>query len=136
MRHEVSATPTEPHVQPSGYLVSLLPEGHDDRYLFTITVEYRGNGLWSAKNRSRVLGADGTWCTGFDWSEGPAEPATAAEMDQFDKEQAVWLADHRFDEETALRLAKEACRVLSYRGWTAEDALAGRQPGFLAQVSQ
>lgn len=128
-------TPAEPLVQPSSYLVSLLPEGHDDRYMFTVQVDYRGGGLWSVKNRSRILGVDGTWCTGFDWSGGPDEPATEAEMAQFDREQAAWLDAHRFDEETALRLAKDACRALSYRGWTAADALAGRQPGFLAGAS-
>lgn len=129
MNEAVTATQPEPLAQPSGYLVSLLPEGHDDRCLFTVTVEYRGGGLWSAKNRGRILGIDGSWSTGFDWSGGPDEPATEAEMEQFDQEQAGWLATHRFDEETALRLAKDTCKALSYRGWTAEDALAGRQPG-------
>lgn len=118
--------PTKPYITPSAYLVSLLPEGHDDRYLFTCTVDYRGNGQWSVKNRSRILGADGSWTTGFDWSGGPDEPATEEDMAVFDREQTGWLAAHRFDEATALRLAEEACRALSYRGWSAEDALAGR----------
>lgn len=119
---------TEPHVQTSGYLVSLLPEGEEDRYLFTVKVEYRGDGKWAVKNRSRTLGIDGEWSWGFTWSEGDREPSTSDEMSRFDAEQNEWLAAHRFDEETALRLAKEACRTLSYRGWTAEDAAAGRGP--------
>lgn len=130
-----ATTPVEPLVQPSAYLVSLLPEGHGDRSLFTVTVEYRGAGLWAVKNRSRTLGADGEWSWGFAWSEGDREPATEMEMSDFDKEQAAWWATHRFDEATALRLAKVACRTLSYRGWTAEDAAAGRQPGFVKEAS-
>ena len=114
----------EPLVQPSAYLVSHLPEEHDERCLFTIQVEYRGAGLWSVTNRSRLLGQDGTWSFGFEWSEGPHEPATSDEMDRFDKEQQAWLAEHRFDEQTALSLAKEAAGSLSYRGYTVADALA------------
>jgi hypothetical protein len=120
------STPPEPIVQPSAYLVSLLPEGHDDRSLFTVNVEYRGRGLWAVKSRSRSLSLDGEWSYGFAWSEGDREPATSEEMTSFDREQEAWLAAHRFDEATALRLAKDACRTLSYRGWTAEDAAAGR----------
>lgn len=115
-------------VQPSAYLVSCLPESHADRYLFTVQVEYRGNGQWSVKNRTRLLGKDGTWSFGFAWSEGGHEPATSDEMDRFDKEQEAWLAEHRFDEATAIRLAKEAARSLSYRGYDVAAALATPAP--------
>jgi hypothetical protein len=113
----------EPVVQPAKYLVSCLPEGHDDCFLFTIQVEYRGNGLWAVKQRSQTLGSDGTWSWGFRWSEGDREPATDTEMESFDKEQQEWLAEHRFDHDTALRLAREHAPRLAYRGYTVTDAL-------------
>ncbi|MFD7093355.1 hypothetical protein [Streptomyces xanthophaeus] len=118
-------TAEQPIVTPVRYLVSCLPEGHDDRYLFTLHVEYRGNDLWSVKCRSQNLSADGSWSWGFAWSGGN-EPATSEEMASYDKEQAVWLAEHRFDLETALRLAKEQAPLLTYRGYSVTDALAER----------
>lgn len=114
----------EPEVRASAYLVSCLPEGHEIRSLMTAQVEYRGCGLWAVTNRSRSLGSDGSWSFGFDWSEGPDEPATEADMALFDKEQAEWLATHRFDEAAALRLAKKAARELTCAGRTVADLLA------------
>lgn len=114
----------EPTVQPTRYVVSCLPEGHDERFTYTVQVEYRCDDLWAVRCRSRFLGSDGTWSHGFAWSEGPDEPATEVEMDSFDTEQAVWLAAHRFDHDTALRLAREQAPLLAYRGRTVADALA------------
>ena len=113
----------EATVQATRYVVSCLPEGHDDRHTFTVQVEYRGDGLWSVCCRSQHFATDGTRSHGFAWSEGPDEPATEAEMDRFDKEQAEWLAAHRFDHDTALRLARELAPTLTYRGRTAADVL-------------
>lgn len=114
----------EPAVQPSGYLISCLPEGHDERFLFTVQCKYRGDGKWAVYNRSRLLATDGTWTFGFQWSGGNAEPATDEGLASFDKEQEAWLADHRFDHDTALRLAKEAASKLTYRGYGVAEALA------------
>jgi hypothetical protein len=116
----------EPTAQPTRYVVSCLPEGHDERWVFTLQVEYRCNDQWSVRSRSRFLGTNGTWSQGFAWSDGPDEPATEAEMDSFDKEQAAWLAEHRFDHDTALRLARELAPTLTYRGHSVADALAAR----------
>lgn len=117
-------TQPEPTVQPWKYLVSCLPEGHDERGLFTLQVECRGGDRWAVIQRSQFLGADGTWSWGFDWSRGDAEPATSEEMEIFDREQEAWLAAHRFDHDTALRLAKELAPKIRYRGYTVADALA------------
>jgi len=114
----------EPVATPTRYVVSCLPEGHDDRYTYTVQVEYRGEGWWSVRCRGQYLAADGTRSPGFAWSLGPDEPATEADMDAFDKEQAVWLAAHRFDHDTALRLAREQAPQLTYRGRTVADVLA------------
>lgn len=114
----------DPTVQPTGYVVSCLPEGHDDRWTYSVRVSYRGDGLWSVQRRGQYVDANGAPSPGFSWSGGPEEPATQAEMGSFDKEQAVWLAAHRFDHDTALRVARELAPTLTYRGRTVADALA------------
>jgi hypothetical protein len=113
----------EPSVQTTGYTVSCLPEGHDDRWTYCVRVSYRGDGLWSVQCRGQFIDLNGQRSPGFAWSGGPDEPATQAEMDDFDAEQEVWLAAHRFDHVTALRLAKELAPTLTYRGRTVADAL-------------
>jgi hypothetical protein len=118
----------EPSVQPWKYLVSCLPEGHADWDLFTIQVERRNGGLWAVIQRSQLLGADGTWSWGFEWSGHIEGPATDAEQELHDKEQEAWTAAHHFDHDTALRLAKEAAPKLQYRGYTVADALAEPKP--------
>ncbi|MFJ7963179.1 hypothetical protein [Streptomyces sp. NPDC096324] len=113
----------EPTIQPTRYVISCLPEDHDERFLFTVQVDYRGDGKWAVASRSRLLGYDGQWSFGFDWRDG-AEPSTEAECDEFEKQHGEWIAAHRFDEATALELAKQAAKSLSYRGHTVADALA------------
>ncbi|MFD8234036.1 hypothetical protein ACFV20_19410 [Streptomyces sp. NPDC059696] len=113
----------EPIVQATGYVVSCLPEGHDERFLFTVQVEYRGDGKWAVVNRTRLLGYDGTWSFGFHWRDG-AEPTTDDECDEYEKAQGEWIAAHRFDHDTALSLAKEAAKRLEYRGYGVAQALA------------
>lgn len=103
----------EPEVMASRYLISCLPEGHDNRSLFTVQVEYRGYGLWAVVNRTRLLGKDGTWAWGPDFENS----------DDPEKTHQQWTADHRFDHDTAIRLAKEAAKGLSYRNYTVADAL-------------
>jgi hypothetical protein len=73
------------------YVVSCLPEDHAERYHFEITVEWRGKGKWAVKDGSYVLGSDGEW---------DYEPLPSSREDD-------WLATHRFDLETALKLAAE-----------------------------
>jgi len=118
----------EPIVTTTGYLVSCLPEGHDDRWTYTVRVSYRGEGSWSVQRRGQYVDAHGAPSPGFSWSGGPDEPATQAEMDSFDKEQAEWLKAHRFDRDTALRVARELAPQLTYRGRTVVDALADTDP--------
>lgn len=117
-------TEPTPAVRPTRYVVSCLPEDHDERWTFSVRVSYRGDGLWSVKCRSQYLDASGRRSPGFSWSGGPDEPATQAEMDAFDAEQAVWLKAYRFDHDEALRLARELAPTLTYRGRSVADALA------------
>jgi len=116
----------DPIVQTTGYLISCLPEGHDERWTFTVRVSYRGEDMWSVQCRSQYVDADGKRSPGFCWSRGPQEPATQAEMDEFDAEQAEWLKAYRFDHVTALRIAKRLAPTLTYRGRSVADVLAER----------
>lgn len=102
----------EPTVQATRYVVSCLPEGHDDRWTYTIRVQYRGNGLYAVLFGLKYYGTDGRWEYEPDWPEVDSDG------------QEAWLAGHLFDHDTALRLAKELAPTLTYRGRTVADALA------------
>ncbi len=78
---------------------------------FALTVEYRGRDRWAVKRHSQVLGSDGTW---------DYEMRTSEREDE-------WLATHRFDLDTALKLAKEQAPLITVNGHTVADALAMRQ---------
>lgn len=115
----------EPTVRVTRYKVSCLPEEHDESDTFTITVEYRGAGRWGVfRGECRQFGADGTWSWGYDWDGRDREPATDEERADYRRGYEEWLAAHRFDEATALRLAKEAAPLLRVRSFTVADALA------------
>jgi hypothetical protein len=101
----------EPTVQATAYVVSCLPEGHDDRWTFTVQVRYSGRGLFAVKHGIRHYGADGTWSY---------EP----DFDEDDAAEDAWLAAHRFDHDTALRIAREQAPRLTYRGRSVADVLA------------
>jgi hypothetical protein len=101
----------EPTVQPTGYVVSCLPEGHDNRWTFTVQVRHTGHGLFAVKHGIRQYGTDGAWSY---------EP----DFDEDDDAEAAWMAAHRFDHDTALRLARELAPSLTYRGRSVADVLA------------
>ncbi|MFJ9112983.1 hypothetical protein [Streptomyces sp. NPDC102283] len=88
------------------YEVSILPEDDINRPVFTITVQYRGDGRWAVTRNGSCLGADGEWEFGI------------KEYDRGD----VWLDDHRFCLDDALRLAREAAPHILCNGHTALDA--------------
>lgn len=88
----------EPNVTATQYTVSCLPIDDPDDLTHAITVEYRGDSRWAVTRRGRrCLGADGRW----DYESVPSERADE------------WLATHRFELDTALRLAREAVREAS-----------------------
>ena len=105
-------TTTEPmlqaHAVATRYTVNLLPEtASPDAHIFEITVEYRGRGRWAVCRHGMCLGVDGTW----DYEVRPSE------------REDDWLDAHRFDQDTALRLAIEQAPLVSVNGHTAADAL-------------
>lgn len=105
----------EPSVLPTAYVISCLPEGHDERFMYTVQVRYRGDGLYAVKHTLRCYGTDGTW---------EYEP----DFDEDDEAEDAWLKAHRFDHDTALRIAREQAPRLTYRGRTVADALATPTP--------
>lgn len=92
--------------QATEYEVSILPEGDINRHVFTIAVQYYGAGRWAVTRHGSCLGADGQWEFGV------------KEHDRGD----AWLDAHRFDLDTALRLAREAAPHIVVNGHTALDA--------------
>ncbi|MFF7795604.1 hypothetical protein [Streptomyces sp. NPDC007991] len=109
--HEEAPTTPEPTVQATHYSVNCLPEDGIDSHVFEITVEYRGRNLWAVKRHSQVLGADGVW----DYEMRPSE------------RDDDWLAGHRFDLDTALKLAKQQTPLVTVNGHTVSDALRMRK---------
>lgn len=100
---------TEVNVQPTEYLVSCLPLDDITAHVFTIKVQWRASDRWAVLLR-------GTWALGID-GEWDYEPIPSERTDE-------WKAAHRFDLDTALRLAKEAAPDLTCNRWTVADALA------------
>lgn len=91
------------------YAYTALPEGHDDSPHFTVYVRYRGAGRWAVMRYDRdALGVDGE----FNW-----EPSPSNREDD-------WLDTHRFDLETAQRMAREVAPKMRVNGWTVDRVLA------------
>ncbi|WP_069625360.1 hypothetical protein [Streptomyces niveus] len=98
--------------QPVRYEVSILPEDDINRHVFNIDVEYRGDGRWAVTRHGSCLGADGEWDFGI------------KEYDRGDN----WLTAHRFDLDTALRLARQHAAHIVVNGHTALDAYRRTRP--------
>jgi hypothetical protein len=106
----------EATVLPTNYVVSSLPIGHDVRLSYTLNVQYRGDGLYAVVwNVLKFYGLDGTWQYEPNWPEDGSEADAVAEE--------TWLAAHRFDHDTALRLAGQVAPTLTYRGRSVADVL-------------
>lgn len=100
----------EPIVRVTRYEVSVLPEDDINYPVYAIAVETRSASLWAVVRHRMCLGADGEW----DWESIPSERGDE------------WLAAHRFDRETALRLAQAAAPSVTVNGITAAQVLARR----------
>lgn len=85
------------------------PDRYGHHTLFAIAVERTHHtGTWAIRWMNRCLGSDGEW---------DYEPLPSSREDD-------WLATHRFDLETALRLAVEAAPHITVNGTTAASAIA------------
>ncbi|MGK5682431.1 hypothetical protein [Actinoplanes sp. URMC 104] len=90
------------------YTICALPENNVNYRHYAITVAYRGDGRWAVTHMSHCLSADGQW----DYEMRPSE------------RDDDWVDDHRFDEQTALRLAEEQAPLVTCNGLTVTDLLA------------
>lgn len=100
-----------PTVRPTRYEVSLLPEDDVNYPVYALGIEARGAGRWAVVRHRMCLGVDGEW----DWEPIPSERGDD------------WLAAHRFDLDTALRLAKQAAPGVTVNGISAAQVLAQRE---------
>lgn len=89
------------------FTVNLLPETDINSHVFEITAEYRGHGQWAVLRHGWCLDVNGQW----DYELRPSE------------REDDWIAAHRFDLDTALRLAKEQAPLVTVNGLTAAAAL-------------
>ncbi|PXY20335.1 hypothetical protein [Prauserella endophytica] len=121
-------TVPEPRVSPVTYVVCGLPEDHPDADAFEVRVEYRGDGLWVVRRLGRFLGRDGTWSYCYVWRDGAQEPTTDAELAEYSSGEDAWRAEHRFDLDTALRMAKDVAPLVKCNGYTVADVLKEWQP--------
>lgn len=104
----VAESTISPEVRITCYEVSCLPEDSINYDSSAVRVEYRGQGGWAVvRGGKRCLSLDGEW----DWESRPSE------------REGVWLLSHRFDLETALRLAQEAAPQVVINGMTPAQVL-------------
>lgn len=106
----------EPTACVTRYDVSCLPAGHSSYHHLLVWVEWRGRDWWAV-----VRPGTPTECL-----DGRGERDFEMRPSERTDE---WLADHRFDLETALRLAKDVAPKLTVNGLTAEDLLARAAKG-------
>jgi hypothetical protein len=96
-------------VRPTRFEVSLLPPEHDGFRYFRVYVELMDRYGWTVHDGHSCLGGDGQWDHGGKSVYGRDD---------------TWIATHRFDLDTAKRLAIEAAPGVNVNGMTAAQALA------------
>lgn len=112
---------TTVHTRATTYTVTCLPDDPYDGDAWAITVEFRGawkyseprpeDQQWAVRLRTHWhLSHDGKW---------DLDPGDIDDRDD-------WLANHRFDLETALKVAAEQAPMVKVGGLTAADFLAWR----------
>lgn len=101
-----------PQVRATRYEVSLLPEDDINYRLFRVLVEERDGYGWTVHDGHACLSAAGVW--------------DGVGVSVYGNDEA-WIAAHRFDLDTALRLAREAAPGVTVNGVTAAEALRRRQ---------
>jgi hypothetical protein len=107
---------TDVRVTPTRYEVSVLPVDFEEAYHWTITVEYRGYGLYAIIHSMQVYGKDGTW---------DSDSRTLAQ------ENEEWRLAHRFPLDEALEIAKKLAPVVTigtrFGPMNAYDAMAKKE---------
>lgn len=102
-------------ISPIRYTVSIFPEwmrNSDDSLTvsesntWSLTVEWRGQKRWGVFRTGMCLGSDGEW-----------------DYDSPASREDEWIATHRFDLDTALKLAAEQAPLITINGYTALEVL-------------
>lgn len=105
----MSVEQTELFVQPTEYLVSAVPPRVDSWYVWALKVVWRGEDRWAVTDGFRqCLSVSGEW----DWESIPSERTDE------------WIAEHRFDLDTALERARELAPLRKVNGFTPAQAIA------------
>jgi len=89
------------------HTICALPEENVNYWHYAIKVAYRGDGLWAVCHGGFCLSRDGEW---------DYEPLPSSREDD-------WLAAHRFEVQTALRLAEAQAPLMTYNGITVQQAI-------------
>ena len=97
-------------IRPTRYEVSCLPEDDINAHAWTLTVEYRGRGLWAITDGHGCLGDNGEW----DYENSPSN------------RDPMWIATHRFRLDDALDRARTALPAYTVKGMTCAEFLAGQ----------
>jgi hypothetical protein len=87
--------------------VTCMPEGSPDEHILSLKVVERSPDRYAVLHAGFALGSDGNW----DYEGHPSE------------RREEWLATHRFDYNTALRLAAEWAPKIRVNGQTAGDVV-------------
>lgn len=99
-------------VRTTRYTMSCLPDDDINSGLFSITVEERGQidgtTRWAVCRLGQCLNRRGRW-------DYEMQPSSRTDR---------WIAGHRFDLDTALRLAEKAAPLITVNGITVADAVA------------
>ena len=85
------------------FTISVLPGDDVNHHLYEIKVVHRGAGRWAVTRFRECLGIDGSW---------EYEPSPSNREDD-------WLETHRFDLDTAMRLATDAAPGVTVNGVSA-----------------
>ena len=113
---------TTVHTRATTYTVTCLPDDPYDGDAWAITVEHRGAHAWGKPrpaNQQWAVVLRGHWNLGHDgkWALKPS-----SDDDGYDE----WIIAHRFDLETALKVAAEQAPHVTVNGSTPADLLAWR----------
>lgn len=109
---DVPAGESAPRVRATRFEVSLLPEDDVNYRSFRVLVEERDGYGWTVHDGHACLSAAGVW--------------DGVGISVYGNDEA-WIVAHRFDRETALRLAREAAPGVTVNGVTAAEVLRRRE---------
>mgnify|MGYP000660374113 FL=1 len=109
-KSSIEAQPNGVHVLAVKHrvLANCITEDHLEGFYFGVYVEYRGRDKWAVTREGECLGRSGKW----DYEMRPSS------------REDEWLAEHRFDFDTAMELAIKAAQKVKLGNMTAREYAA------------